>query len=492
MTSSDKNMTKPPPVRALARMAAVAVFWSTLATGGGLAAQDSPELGGGSLLRLMRQPPAVPAEGPLAEPSESPMSPEPELGPTLTPTPTPTRTPTLTPTPPPTAPPAPTLTPTLSPAPNTAPNTVPARPRARGGFGKIAGLNIKNMTMQQVARLVAQGTGQQVTVSQGAAATQIHAYLEFVTVEEALRAICLGHGLWFRQDKTSGIITVVTIDEYQKGLNAYPQETVEIITVLYPDVRAIGDALQRLFSNRVVWNPPDDYRNDPIMDVERALERMDALADRAQFSLTGTEGGGSYGSRRSSRSSRSSAGSRTGYATTSTGRDGELVEDVERHVDPETLRARLADSPDLEQPAGERVLQPGVVYVSAFKGTNDLMLRSADADSVREVIEVIKRLDKPTPQVLLEVKVLDITLDDEEAFGVDWLFQSGDLSGGRSTGINRTNFGTQFASILTPTPTTLVPRGTGLDPRTAVLQVVTDDVLARIQMLQDRGRLVSL
>ena len=366
--------------------------------------------------------------------------------------------------------------------------------RTRSPSDRIAGLNLKGMTMQEVARLIAQGTGQQITVSQGAAAARISTYLESVTVEEALRAICLGNGLWFRQDKTSGIITIVTIDEYQKGLNAYPQETVEIITVLYPDVRAVGDALQRLFSNRVVWNPPDDYQNDPITDVERALERMDALADRAQFSLTGTEGGGAYGGRRSSSSSRYSSGGQSNRYSRSRSRDrdGELVEDIEREIDPEALRARLAETPDLQQPDQGPILQPGVVYVSAFKGTNDLMLRSADADSVREVIEVIKRLDKPTPQVLLEVKVLDITLDDEEAFGVDWLFQGGDVSGARSTGINRTNFGTNFASILNPAAGTLVPQGTGMDPRTAVLQVVTDDVLARIQILQDRGRLVSL
>lgn len=379
-------------------------------------------------------------------------------------------------------------------------------PDGVGDSPKIAGLNIKSMTMSQVARMVSQGTGRQVIVSQGAAATPVSVYLRNVNIEEAMRAICQAHGLWYRQDRTSGIITVVTLDEYQKGLHAYPQESVQIITVLYPDVRVVGDALQRLFTNRVVWNAPDDYRLDPIMDMERALERMDTLADRAQFSLTGegTTGNGSSRSGSRNSSSRSSSYGSSSYGSGSrygrsgygsrTGADGQIVEDVEREESPEELAARLASMetpPETADLAGERILQPGVVYVSAFKGTNDLMLRSSDPESIREVVEVIKQLDKPTPQVLLEVKVLDITLDDEEAAGVDWLFQGGDLSGGRSTGINPTGFGTDFATILQPN-TNLVPQGTGMDPRTAVLQVVTDDVMARIQLLRDRGRLVSL
>lgn len=376
-------------------------------------------------------------------------------------------------------------------------------------------LNIKEMTMRQVARMLSQGTGRKVVVSQGAANTPVTAYLEAIGVEEALRAVCQAHGLWFRQDKTSDIITIVTLDEYQKGLQAYPQETVEVVTVLYPDVRAVGDALQRLFSNRVVWNPPDEFLNDPIMDVQRALFRMDLLADRAQFSLRDNQGGSGAG--RGSRGmggmggmgmmggmggmggsmfggSRSSfgGGSRFGLG----GRQGEemLIEDVQREMAAEELMARLAQASAASgsQEGEPRVLQPGVVYVSAFRGTNDLMLRSSDPDSIKDVIDVVKRLDKPTPQVLLEVKVLDILLDDEEAYGVDWLFQAGDVSGGQSTGINRTNFGTGFASILPPSQPGLVPQGAGLDPRTAVLQVVTNNVLARIQWLQDRGRLVSL
>lgn len=389
-----------------------------------------------------------------------------------------------------------------------------AQSRTATSEHEIQVLNVKDMTMRQVARMLSQGTGRKVVVSQGAADAQINAYIEAVSIEEGLRAICQAHNLWFRQEEASEIITIVTLEEYQKGMQAFPQETVEVVTVLYPDVRTVGDALQRLFSNRVVWNPPDEFRNDPMMDIMRALYRMDLLADRAQFSLRDSQGGS--GSRSGSRGmggmgmggmgmmgmggmgrmgGSSMYGGRSGrYGMGDRGGEDMLIEDVQREIETEALLARLAEATAAAgQPEGEPPqLQPGVVYVSAFKGTNDLLLRSSDPDSIQDMVEVIKKLDKPTPQVLLEVKVLDITLDDEEAYGVDWLFQGGDFSGGRSTGINRTNFGTAFRAIQSPTQPGLVPQGTGMDPRTTVMQVVTEEVLTRIQWLQDRDRIVSL
>jgi general secretion pathway protein D len=239
---------------------------------------------------------------------------------------------------------------------------------------------------------------------------------------------------------------------------------------------------------------------------------MDALADRAQFSLDSTGsnrgGGGGYGSsgygssrygrsgsyRGSSRhgSSRygSSRYSQTPFSSSAQTQQNTVVEDIQRDIPAESLLDELSRAPD-EPLSARRIDQPGIVYVSVFRGSNDLLLRSSDPESLAEILEVIKQLDKPKPQVLLEVKVLDIALGDEDVRGIDWLFQSGDVSGGRSTGINSTTLGSSYGEISRPSAS-LVPRGTGLDSRAFVLQVVTDNVLGRIQLLEEQDRVVSL
>jgi general secretion pathway protein D len=125
-----------------------------------------------------------------------------------------------------------------------------------------------------------------------------------------------------------------------------------------------------------------------------------------------------------------------------------------------------------------------------------LLLRSSDPDAVAEVAEVIQKLDKPKPQVLLEVKVLDLILDDGSSFGLDWIFKSKNWSGGRSTGsMESAAYGNSFAQILAPgsAENNLFPmNGSGLDPKSTVLQFVNNDIAARIQALQESGRIVSL
>ncbi|MDR1485234.1 MAG: hypothetical protein LBT09_10480 [Planctomycetaceae bacterium] len=354
-------------------------------------------------------------------------------------------------------------------------------------IGIIKTLNIKDMMLIEFARLMSQGAGWKIVVSKQAAAVLINAYFEDIDGENAIRAICQANNLWYRRD-VNGIISIMTIDEYRKGLMANSHDTVKVVTLLYPDARAVGDSIQRLFKNRVVWNPPNEYYNDPIDDIERAFDRMESVADRVN-SMQNGQGSSRSNSRSNSRSSSSrSSSSRNNQQqrNSDSSSPNKVVEDIEENTDDEKLIAQLAGSEN-EIKVGE----PGIIYLSAFRGTNDLMIRSSDPEAVEEIVKVIEQLDKPKPQVLLEVKILDLRLTDDESFGLDWLFKSGKVSGGRSTGILPEGYGSTSSAILSPVEN-LIPAGGGLDPKAMVLQVVSNDVLARIQAMQDSGRIVSL
>ncbi|MDR1491414.1 MAG: hypothetical protein LBT05_01640 [Planctomycetaceae bacterium] len=371
---------------------------------------------------------------------------------------------------------------------------------------KIAALNVRGTPMSEFARLVSQGAGWRIAVSRKAAVMPVNIYLEHIGGEDAIKAVCQTLNLWYRIDKNSGLINILTLDEYQRGMLSFAQDTVQVVTVLYPDAKSVGDSLQRLFRNRVVWNPPDDYLNDPIYDVERAVDRMDFMADRVQATLPDTQ----TTSGRSSRSSRSSSSTSSRNRFSNSGASNNQRQQqqyrndqnlFQNEIDEEMLKVQLAaenstkDSATYEtdDAANREILgEPGIVYISAFQGTNDLLLRSSDADAVKEVVEVIKKLDKPKPQVLLEVKVLKLDLNDNAGFGFDWMFKSGKWSGGRSTGpVDGIAFGADYGSILSPQG--LAPAaGTALDPKAFVLQYVSNDIAARIQAMQESGRLVAL
>lgn len=92
--------------------------------------------------------------------------------------------------------------------------------------------------------------------------------------------------------------------------------------------------------------------------------------------------------------------------------------------------------------------------------TNSLIVRDT-AENVETIGEVIKGLDQPTPQVLIEAKIVETTLDDDENLGVNWVVQAG-MSG--STRPHVWPFTTasenKYLDTAIPSPTTGFSYGT--------------------------------
>ena len=347
----------------------------------------------------------------------------------------------------------------------------------------------RDMELRDFAELMTRGCGSdwKVLVSEAAGGKRIRFYLSNASVDEMLRSICATHGLWYRKSPNSNIIQVVTMEEYRKGLNVYADEAVEVVPVLYPSPEEIGDTLARLFQDRVVWDPPSEGVSDDMPRIQRALDRMDTIADRA--TLVDAGDGSSTENANDDDDNDDDDNNAYGQHTATT---KQTVTDVMAQQVQQTTAAQQAAQ--LPEEAAGRNDQPGLVYISASSAAHALVLRSSDASSVETIKRVIQKLDRPKPQVLLEVKVFDIQLTDDEARGVDWLFQQGPgsegvlLSGGRATGITADPGNEIRASNLL----SLVPQGTGLDPLATVFNIISADVRARIQLLQDERRIRAL
>ena len=377
--------------------------------------------------------------------------------------------------------------------------------RAEAETTTIRSVFARDMALRDFAEIMTRGCGAEwkVLVSEAAGEKRISFYLSGVGVEEALRSICATHGLWYRRSPRSDIVQIVTMEEYRQGLNLYADEAVEVVPVLYPSPEEIGDTLARLFQDRVVWDPPPENLADDLPRIESALDRMDTIADRATLVDAGSLNSSSsstrsdYDSARDRRRSGDSWDNSRGRDTrTGTGSGAQATE--RQTVDEVVMQRQRAmeaqQAGRFPEEAAGRSDRPGLVYVSAAPSANALVLRSSDAASVETIKNVIRQLDKPRPQVLLEVRVFDIQLDDDEARGVDWLFQSGPgangimVGGGRSTGITSDPGG----SIRSSDVVSLIPQGTGIDPLATVFSIVSADVRARIQLLQDQRRIRAL
>ncbi|HGM8156365.1 TPA: GspD family T2SS secretin variant XcpQ [Pseudomonas aeruginosa] len=119
-----------------------------------------------------------------------------------------------------------------------------------------------------------------------------------------------------------------------------------------------------------------------------------------------------------------------------------------RHNDAKTLAETLGqisegmknnDGQGGEQTGGGR---PSNILIRADESTNALILL-ADPDTVNALEDIVRQLDVPRAQVLVEAAIVEISGDIQDAVGVQWAINKGGMGG------TRTNFGNTGLSIGT-------------------------------------------
>ena len=349
---------------------------------------------------------------------------------------------------------------------------------------RAASISLNDIPMGEAARLITIATGVPIVVSRNAAAVKVDLYLQNADGEAVLEAICRANKLWYKKDPRTGMVYIQTLAEFKESLNFAGEDTVRVIQILYPSARDVGDALAKLFINRVIWTAPNRNSGDGYNDLNRALRRMDLLGERGTFDITGN-------------------------SIDSIDIDDEDDDDSDMRDTQRRREALEAVTPDLsklntEELSGmlgsgqgggelkyhELTSNPGVVFIAVMPESNSLLLRSADANAIAQMEEVIAQLDRPSPQVLLEVKILSVKLDNTKDRAIDFLFASNDdkFSGGFANG---TLSGGGGQNILEPNEN-MVPQGSGLDPKSAVFTAISDNFRVRVQMLERDQRVTRL
>ena len=118
----------------------------------------------------------------------------------------------------------------------------------------------------------------------------------------------------------------------------------------------------------------------------------------------------------------------------------------------------------------------GNVVVDA--GTNTILFR-ANGEDYTDMIRLLRELDRPTRQVLIEVTVAEVSLDDQTQVGVDWIFKALNRTGlnvaslGGNTGLTGDTTSTTPAagSGGTAATTSPAPQPSGIGKDTVLGQI---------------------
>ncbi|MCP3693738.1 MAG: type II secretion system protein GspD, partial [Planctomycetaceae bacterium] len=168
----------------------------------------------------------------------------------------------------------------------------------------------------------------------------------------------------------------------------------------------------------------------------------------------------------------------------------------------EAIRRRAQDGQKADGARADAIQevtsQEPPIYVVINQTHGLIIVRTSDQEAMDSIASLIEELDRPTPQVLLEVKILEITLGDQFKSAFDFEFNDNGTpvtdDDGNAVNSSLMNTATQeFLGAAGSVITNGHAAGMGnfgLDPdgSTFVYQFLNDKFRARIQLLNDENR----
>lgn len=362
----------------------------------------------------------------------------------------------------------------------------------------IKSFMFRDAPIEYAMSMLGEAWGRHIVVNSSAKATTVRTFLKDIDCEAALKAVCQGHGLWYREDPQSGVIFVLSVEEFTQASLFDEKKFVEVVTLSYPRAEDIAAAIHESYRDVVVFTAPDLDNDDEIGDISRALDRMDQLGDRSVV-MTGdanqtsfsSSGRGRQNSRRNGENLRGLENIRR--FTDDIERAGKYIEYTSRQPGTTTVNIGTegAQQTAAEEPRAKTL---GVVFVSIVRKSNSIVLRSADRDMLAQIRETIKKLDVPKSQILLEVRILQLDVSDAKDRDIGFIVNGhdGKIDGGFMQNLRAGNV---TWTGETEEKTKLGP----LDVASAysvanhsVFQLINNHYQLRLNFLDGRGKVRSL
>ena len=351
--------------------------------------------------------------------------------------------------------------------------------RQRGADHGIVRLEFKETRIVDAVRLVAESSGVNVVTTEAAGQKTVTLYLQQVTARQAIDTLCKVSGLWYREDKETQTFRVMTTEEYQKDLVIFREDITKAFTLLHPNAISVASAIADLFGGRVSLSLGVD-------------------GDDLTSGATSGFGGASPNGRPASTTSvvDRPIGGRSGGGATASSRESDRV--VKEALTPDQLAELTRRLEERKEGAGSAVTsetleglsrQEPPIFVTVVRQHNVMVVRTSDVKAMQEIERLVVSLDRPTPQVLLEMKILELTLGDSFRSIFDLDFVRGPESSGPATSQPRNPL---LSAGSTAAENVLGIGNFPLEGGTLIYQFLNDHIRARIQLLSRDNRINTL
>ncbi|WP_319406545.1 hypothetical protein [uncultured Desulfosarcina sp.] len=253
---------------------------------------------------------------------------------------------------------------------------------ARGLYTIVQSLVLRDVAVRTIAELLSEICGTNVVATNSVADQLIDIYLQDITLRGALDAICRLNDLWYREG--GGIVTLMTRQEYVQDIEVRQSDQTRAFYIRYTNAADMAKVIQAAMGGDVHLEAIEDEEIYGHIDPEQEADVGDG--------------------------------------------DYEAPELNEGKTAKTTSAARTPRVPVVTTAAGSgkannsKTDKPLLAILTVFKRNNCIVARSLEESLLNEMGRIIEALDTPTSQVLLEIRILQLTLGDgfESFFDFDW------------------------------------------------------------------------
>jgi general secretion pathway protein D len=249
--------------------------------------------------------------------------------------------------------------------------------------GTINELMFKGMPLVNALGVISEKTGRNVVCKNNISEIPVHFYISQVTLQTAIEIICKKYDLWYKKDKSGNYFVLMRAEDYGEDMLIDYRPKTRVYDLKYVSAPQLAEVLALAMGNRVEYTPPNtlrSYEHLKTPDIEDDEASVDAAKTDVDFT-----------------------------------KDISAPEFEEGFLTSEKIEELVSSRLDLMLTAEDvrRINQKiGFALVAIFLRNNAIIASSTDETLLNEIGDLIAELDTPTPQVLIETKILRLSLTD--------------------------------------------------------------------------------
>ncbi|MBL0709753.1 MAG: DUF3438 family protein [Colwellia sp.] len=338
-------------------------------------------------------------------------------------------------------------------------------------------------------------------------------------------------GLWYRYMRSTDSYLLMTREQYQSDIVVFRDDLVRTFELRHQNVEAAAKTIRNLYGERVILtleSNNDDFIGLPFEEVEDAIvSNADSNGSNGNGSGSGRNSDNNQNSRfGNQQNSNQQNGQGNNQQNASTGESGTITGEQLSTLGSfaqNNNKQNLLTSGQLNSLQGQQKINDQKVakvtdaqtpiYITTNRIHNLLFVRSTDEGVLKEIAELVTVSDKPTPQVLFEMEIIEVTVGDsfDQEFDINFnsagqidnfniQSQADDAKNTSPYDVTTSNFGVDLSSSKAANyalPLAAVLRGENVhsfvsNASGGIYNFINDQINTKVEFLKKNGQAKTL